>query len=100
MTAPAGDCRSLCGDGPGGSRCTSGPAIGVWTFLVLHVTHCLSCSPETEHGAEPICRAPALGAHTASFDRQDGEPRMKFLVSFQIDGSTQCRYAVLLVLVD
>lgn len=72
MTAPAGDCRSLCGDGAGGSRCyTSGPAIGVMDIprLARNPLH-LSCSPETEHGAEPICRAPALGAHTASFDRQ------------------------------
>jgi crotonobetainyl-CoA:carnitine CoA-transferase CaiB-like acyl-CoA transferase len=73
MTAPAGDCRNrFCGDGPGGSRCyTSGPAIGIHDIprLARNPLH-LSCSPETEHGAEPLCRAPALGAHTASFDRQ------------------------------
>ena len=72
MAAPTGDCRHLCGDGPGGSRCyTSGPAIGIMDIprLARNPLH-LSCSPETEHGAEPICRAPALGAHTASFDRQ------------------------------
>lgn len=72
MTAPTNDSRHLCADGPGGSRCyTSGPAIGIMDVPRLARNPLfLSCSPETEDGAEPICRAPFLGAHTASFYRQ------------------------------
>ena len=76
MADPTGDCRPLCGDGPLGSRCyTSGPAIGISDIPRLARNPLnLSCSPETENGADPICRAPLLGAHTASFDRQGWSP--------------------------
>ena len=76
MTAPTADPRAMCGDGPSGARCyADGAALGIADIPRLARNPLsLGCSPATARGAEPICRAPKLGAHTASFERQGWSP--------------------------
>ena len=76
MTAPTADPRAMCGDGPSGARCyADGAALGIADIPRLARNPLsLGCSPATARGAEPIRRAPKLGAHTASFERQGWSP--------------------------